>query len=265
MTIYFTEEEMKKIVKVLLICILIGCLLGLTACNKDKPNDFGLFAVAGKKLTELSCKKISFGEAKELLSTNYSTTLMLSADDSKLTNDEVFKLKRIYKALKIEKIVWNTDSKGKLVKDTEIFEFYGKNFEDILTQNCYSDSIVKILCVICKKEMLQDYQKINDEFKNIEALNSNNSEFSEIFTYHKSFDSNNREVFVLQTHTSSDMDNTIGGVPARFIQECEYLFDLEGKITNFQCSLGVKINNPKGTYNYNGSNIELIFHWQLKN
>jgi hypothetical protein len=70
------------------------------------------------------------------------------------------------------------------------------------------------------------------------------SPFDRPYTYHESETGD----LIVQTHHFAELPSSVnGGIGATFRQDCELVFDPEGKITLWQSSLGLYTSTPTGT------------------
>lgn len=266
-------KKRNRILMIVVCLICLVCVFGLTACNKDLGERFGMFSVGGKYLISLGKNKIEAAAAKALLRVKNGifADAMEVADvegGSEVIegepNRDYSNLVSKYSSIEVSIDLWDANKKGELEKVNKLHIYSGQQLKDTLKNNrVFLESSIDVAYLICNDQYIEFFEKINEEFKLQDSYEL--SPFKQVFTYLETDPKKENKCFVLQVHTYKDLDNFYGGVAARFIQECEYKFDEEGKITNFQSSLGITINNPDSSLQFNGGrNVEIAFTWKEK-
>ncbi len=250
---------MKKIFIFLSIFLLA---LSLVACEGSKPSNtqFGFFSVNGKTLTSYAERELSYTEAKTFisnLSINYRTHTSLSSPrDTTLSTDEVNRILGSYGGLEIQYMYYNLDGEEK----SGFFKLEGSD----LATHVSSGSIplfygILITDIVINIDVLDYYQNKNTEFK--ELPNYQIFPFSNIYTYHETFDGKS---FILQVHDFTELPNSIGyasGFSSTYIKENEIVYDSSSRlIKTYQTAQGIKIQYPDGTGHY-GALFRADFIW----
>jgi len=236
-------------------CALAGC----SAKDKEEmPKDFGIFSYNGTFLKEYACKTITSEEAKTLLKSETNTTKrMLKTGYDSETSMETAKSILTKCAGLVVTTKYYIDDSDKQQERKDLFQ--GTDFMNLLIENHYvpfGEMNVKFLFV---DTGLIDYMESeNVSFKLDEA--NLVAPFIEPYTYH----SNDENHLIIQTHSFAELPASInGGIGSTFREDCELVFDEEGKINLWQASLGLYTATPTGTVR-EGYIFEASFEWLSK-
>ena len=228
-------------------------MLLISCGNAPAANErFGEFGYQGKYLTSFGKEKITSQEARLLLPSlprqikpRFAVKPHGETVDGVLSrfasvHAEVF----YYLEGQEEQQVWTG-----LVQGTD--------FRYILQQNVYCVfGQMTIDYLLMDAPILDEMDQANAEFSSL----SSPVPFKEPYTYHRSATGN----LVVQTHRFSELSSSEGGgIGSTFRQDCETLYDAEGKMSKWQSSLGLFISTPTGTTRQ-GYIFEASFSWDLK-
>ena len=241
----------------LLIAVLAASTLGMVGCQKKKQskNTFGIFSHNGVFLEQYAVNEISVEEAKKLVhigNTNTNRNIPLTEKDQ-LTIQAI--LKEYASVLATVKYYVEDDEKQQVREDL----YQGTDFLDILQHNRYTPFGQMSVDYIFVNDGLLDYmEEINTEFHN--DTRNLICPFTSPYTYHQ----DDRGELVIQTHNFAELPSSVnGGIGSAFRQDCEIKFDTEGKICNWQSSLGLYTSTPTGTVK-EGYIFEAAFNWNAK-
>ena len=238
----------------------------LSACSgfigKDtNKNAFGDFSYHGVFLKEYAKKQITLEEAKGLihLESNRdlpSNKLVLDEDEQQSYETTVNTLLTKYGSMTtMVKYYIDTEEKQQVRQDI----YQGTDFYNLLDINHYEPfGQMSVRYLYVDSYLLDDMEEENRLYN----LSENNikSPFNNPYTYHVS-DANN---LVIQTHAFAELPaSTVGGIGSTFRQDCELVFDQEGKINCWQASLGLYTSTPTGTVK-EGYIFEVEFEWVEK-
>ena len=251
---------MKKVVKTIILSLGAIALMG---CHKvtinNKNNQFGDFDYNGVFLKEYAVKQIDVEEAKKLvdISSPNQNTRSLNKKEAKRANEEdVTSVLTKYASLTTTVKYYVSDREEQQVRQ-DIYQ--GTDFKYLLDTNHYEPfGQMSVKYIFVDDDLLDDMENENAEF-----ISSNShfvTPFNEPYTYHTDSDNN----LVVQTHNFAELPaSTAGGIGSTFRQDCELLFDEEGKITLWQSSLGLYTSTPTGTVKQ-GYIFEVEFAWNSK-
>ena len=244
--------SIKKLTVLLSAMTLIGC--GENQESYSSSSSFGDFGYYGLFLREYATKQIGVEEAKELVDIAPKKTSRATSNSDVDHDIEVVLTK--YASLVSTVKYYISDREEQQVRE-DIYQ--GTDFKYLLDSNHYEpfgQMSVKYLFV--NDELLDQMEVMNEEFK--ESKEHLTSPFNEPYTYH----TNEDKTLILQTHSFAELPaSTCGGIGSTFRQDCELLFDEEGKITYWQSSLGLYTSTPTGTVK-EGYIFEVSFNWIAK-
>ncbi len=247
---------MNKLIK------LTGVLLAiatLAACDSGKAKEdttFGDFSYNGVFLKEYATKQITVEQAKTLVDITLSNSDLHKREyEATLSSDVEIVLTKYASLVTTVKYYISDRAEQQVRKDI----YQGTDFKFLLETNHYEpfgQMSVKYLFV--DDELLDDMEKQNQEFK--ESNKYIVTPFNEPYTYHTNEENN----LIVQTHHFAELPaSTGGGIGSTFRQDCELVFDKEGKITFWQSSLGLYTSTPTGTVK-EGYIFEVEFEWVSK-
>ena len=234
-------------------------LITLCSCSffgkaDSKVQTFGDFSHNGVFLTEYAVRKIDVDEAKDLIDISPYLPKRQSRVNSYRDNIKIVLSK--YASLLATVKYYEEGKKEQQVRE-ELYQ--GTDFKHLLETNHYEpfgQMSVKYLFV--DDELLNVMEEENQEYLLSESHIT--SPFNEPYTYHED---KNKEL-VLQTHSFAELPaSTCGGIGSTFREDCELLFDEEGKIKLWQSSLGIYTSTPEGTLK-EGFIFEVDFEWVEK-
>ena len=242
----------------------VGALLcagALTGCNQNAEamgNSFGNFGHNGVFLTEYATKQITVDEAKQLVDIIPASLTRRSLNDTEreINNDNIHTVLAKYAFLTTTVKYYISDREEQQVRQ-DIYQ--GTDFKYLLENNHYEpfgQMSVKYLFV--DDVLLDDMERQNAEYV---ATDSHlTTPFNEPYTYH----TNEENKLIVQTHSFAELPaSTCGGIGSTFRQDCELIFDEEGKIMFWQSSLGLYTSTPTGTVK-EGYVFEVSFDWTSK-
>lgn len=246
---------MNKTVKTMV--ALLG-IIAMTGCSNKSSvkvdESFGDFSYNGIFLKEYATKQISVDEAKSLVDIDLGSFSQMKRSRNTAENTEIVLTK--YASLITTVKYYISDREEQQVRK-DIYQ--GTDFKYLLDTNHYEPfGQMSVRYLFVDDELLDDMERQNEEFK---ASNSYiTSPFNEMYTYHTSKDNN----LIIQTHSFAELPaSTGGGIGSTFRQDCELMFDEEGKITFWQSSLGLYTSTPTGTVK-EGYIFEVGFEWVEK-
>ena len=266
----------RKVTAICSVVLALICVFSLSACFGGN-GEFGMFTVAGKKLTSLKSTDIDFISAKKITDGyKTSSTKAVNArivpansygtEDGQsfaLSEEDIAMFQSIYKGIGITSYFWAVNEKNGLEIYESYLEVISTNFETVLRNNSVRlNEAIRIPNVVGCTDMLAWCEDRNADLKAREDYNR--APFLNLYTYHKTTESGT-ELFVLGTHAFSEIssESLFGGATCQYIQENESKFDAEGKIVKFQSSLGISLNDTRGTQKI-GTNFEVSFEWIVK-
>ncbi len=246
---------MKKLIKA--VGILIG-VLSMSSCDKLAPlgnSKFGDFGYKGMFLTEYATQQITVEQAKDLVEIS-NTGHANQNRANKATNDNVNTVLTKYASLKTLVKYYISDREEQQVR-TDIYQ--GTDFKNLLESNHYEPfGQMSVRYIFVDDDLLDDMEEQNAQFQ--ESSQHIVSPFNEPYTYHTNEDNK----LIVQTHCFAELPaSTGGGIGSTFREDCELIFDEEGKITFWQSSLGLYTSTPTGTVR-EGYIFEVAFEWTSK-
>ena len=252
---------MNKKIGIIASVVALFAIAGCSTNKKDEmPDEFGNFSYNGIFLKEYASKTISPEEAKLLIKSNEAEVTrsksFKTGYDVEISLDTAKSILTKCSGLVVTTKYYIDDSED---QQERIDLFQGTDFMNLLIQNHYvpfGEMNVKFLFV---DPGLIDYME--DENKNFK-LDDNNliAPFNEPYTYH----SNDENHLIVQTHSFAELPASInGGIGSTFREDCELVFDEEGKINLWQASLGLYTATPTGTVK-EGYIFEATFEWLNK-
>jgi len=249
---------MRKIIKN--IVVLLGVLM-MASCGKGLTNqntNFGDFGHNGVFLKEYATKQITVDQAKQLVNINVNKP---SADRLKkqlnnITNENTQTVLTNYASLVTTVKYYISDNEKQQVRQ-DIYQ--GTDFKFLLETNHYEPfGQMSVKYIFVDDELLDDMEEENKEF--LDSYQHITSPFNKPYTYHTNDDNN----LIVQTHSFAELPaSTCGGIGSTFRQDCELMFDEEGKIMYWQSSLGLYTSTPTGTVK-EGYIFEVGFEWVNK-
>lgn len=243
---------MKKIIALFMTSL---SLLGLSACKlfqKDEVNQFGDFTYNGIFLKEYAVKQITVNEAKDLVDPGESLVKKSRAASQENVSTVLSKYASLTTIVKY----YISDKEEQQVRK-DIYQ--GTDFKYLLDTNHYEPfGQMNVKYIFVDDELLDEMETENAEF--IASSLHMISPFNEPYTYH----TNEENHLIVQTHNFAELPaSTGGGIGSTFRQDCELIFDEEGKITFWQSSLGLYTSTPTGTIR-EGYIFEVEFEWTEK-
>ena len=233
---------------------LLGTLL-MSGCNLNESsveNGFGDFGYNGVFLTEYATKQIDVEEAKDLVDIQtYENGVKKSTRHRNQENIHTVLTK--YASLLTTVKYYVSDREEQQVRQDM---YQGTDFKTLLDTNHYEPfGQMSVKYIFVDDDLLDEMEAQNDEFK---ASGANMmSPFNDLYTYH----TNEENKLIVQTHSFAELPaSTCGGIGSTFRQDCELIFDEEGKITFWQSSLGLYTSTPTGTVK-EGYIFEVGFEW----
>ena len=229
-------------------------VLAMTACGSSDPqaeqnSRFGDFGYKGLFLNEYADKQITVDVAKTLVDVKTPTKRANTASNIQtvLTN---------YASLITTVQYYVSDNAEQQVR-RDIYQ--GTDFKFLLETNHYEPfGQMSVKYIFVDDDLLDDMERQNEEFK--ASSQHLVSPFNEPYTYH----TNENNILILQTHSFAELPaSTCGGIGSTFRQDCELIFDEEGKITFWQSSLSLYTSTPTGTVK-EGYIFEVSFEWADK-
>ena len=249
---------MKKITRLLTTCL---AALTLVGCNKGEeyiPNMlgrvFGDFDYNGVFLTEYAIKQIKVDEAKKLV--DIRPNLKRNYKLRETTEEDIKTVLSKYASL-VTTVKYYISGNDEQQVRSDIYQ--GTDFKYLLENNYYEPfGQMSVKYIFVDDDLLDEMEAANEEFINNKQHLV--SPFNEPFTYHTS----DEDKLIVQTHHFAELPASIGGgIGSTFRQDCELLFDEEGKITFWQSSLGLYTSTPTGTVK-EGYVFEVGFEWISK-
>lgn len=251
---------MRKLFETIILSLVAIALVG---CNKaticKNNNQFGDFDYNGIFLKEYAVKKITVEQAKTLVDINnpkQNHSYALKKELNRANEKDVTAVLTKYASLTTTVKYYVSDKEEQQVRQ-DIYQ--GTDFKYLLDTNHYEPfGQMSVKYIFVDDDLLDAMEIENTEFK--EANHHYVTPFNELYTYHT--DNNNN--LVVQTHSFAELPaSTGGGIGSTFRQDCELLFDEEGKITLWQSSLGLYTSTPTGTVKQ-GYIFEVEFAWENK-
>ena len=239
--------------------LLITLLAAISISSCDDVNapirryNFGQFGYNGIFLEEYATKQITINEAKQLVKLPSNPTNVKRG----LPNDDsVNKVLSNYASLTTTVKYYVSDQEEQQVR-SDLYQ--GTDFKYLLETNHYEPfGQMNVRYVFVDQELLDETEEENIKFK--ESSQYLISPYNEPYTYH----TNDENKLILQTHHFAELPaSTGGGIGSTFRQDCELIFDEEGKITYWQSSLGLYTSTPTGTVKQ-GYIFEVNFEWTSK-
>ena len=228
-------------------------ILTITACNQNQSlknkSSFGDFGYKGVFLNEYADKQITVDEAKDLVDIKLT-------NKTRSTSNNIQTVLTNYASLVTTVKYYVSDREEQQVRK-DIYQ--GTDFKHLLETNHYEPfGQMSVKYIFVDDDLLDDMEKQNEEFKESNAYLT--SPFNEPYTYH----TNEDDILIVQTHSFAELPaSTCGGIGSTFRQDCELIFDEEGKITFWQSSLGLYTSTPTGTVK-EGYIFEVGFEWIAK-
>ena len=235
-----------------------GILVGTIAFASCDESDgarrlrFGDFGYNGRFLTEYATKQITVKEAKDLVDIKGPTL----TKSGKATSVNINTVLTKYAALKTFVKYYVSDQEEQQVR-VDIYQ--GTDFKNLLETNHYEPfGQMSVKYIFVDDDLLDDMEQQNHEFQ--ESSMHFVSPFNEPYTYHTNEDNK----LILQMHSFAELPaSTCGGIGSTFREDCELIFDEEGKISLWQSSLGLYTSTPTGTIR-EGYIFQVAFEWEAK-
>ena len=234
-------------------------VLSTTGCNgifnSNKEGDhFGDFGYNGVFLKEYAIKQIDVNQAKELIDIQRPVKTYSYKKRLNDYNDENIKIVLTkYASLKAVTKYYVSDREEQQVRK-DIYQ--GTDFKFLLETNHYEPfGQMSVKYIFVDDALLDGLERENAEY--ILSEEHYTSPFNEPYTYH----TNELNQLIVQTHHFAELPASIGGgIGSTFRQDCELIFDSEGKILLWQSSLGLYTSTPTGTVK-EGYVFEVEFEW----
>ena len=216
---------------------------------------FGIFGHSGIYLPEYAVAEITLPEAKDLIDIKSSAPKALRRS----LEDEDETVKAILAQYACLTISVNYYVSGAEEEQVRVDLYQGTDFFALLDENSYAPfGQMNVKYVYVDDGLLDGLEEENAKFH--EDLKNLVSPFDRPYTYHRS----EAGELILQTHHFAELPSSVnGGIGATFRQDCELVFDPEGKITLWQSSLGLYTSTPTGTA-LEGYIFEASFAWTSK-
>ena len=249
---------MKKLMKTVMA---LGAITTLAACsnNPEGSKGFGDFNYNGIFLREYATKQINVEQAKALV----DIETYESKKDNKLRKNLNGELTETVHAV-LAKYASLVTTVKYYISDTDKQQvrqdiYQGTDFKYLLDVNHYEPfGQMSVRYLFVDDALLDDMEQANEDFK--DSISYIITPFNEPYTYH----TNEENKLILQTHSFAELPaSTGGGIGSTFKQDCELIFDEEGKITFWQSSLGLYTSTPTGTVK-EGYIFEVEFAWNAK-
>lgn len=238
------------------ILLALASVISLAGCNGGETtaarNTFGDFSYNNIFLKEYATTQIGVEEAKKLVDINYFKT----SKNTKNTEEGVIAVLTKY-ASTIATVKYYVSDREEQQVRVDIYQ--GTDFKFLLETNHYEPfGQMSVRYLFVDDNLLDDMERQNEEF--ISSSQHIVSPFNEPYTYHK----NDNDMLIVQTHNFAELPASVsGGIGSTFRQDCELVFDEEGKITFWQSSLGLYTSTPTGTVKQ-GYIFEVAFEWIAK-
>ena len=219
-------------------------------------NCFGIFGHSGIYLPEYAVAEITLPEAKDLIYIAPTTAKTLRKASLEDENETVKSILAQYACLSISVNYYVTGAEEEQVR---VDLYQGTDFLALLADNTYAPfGQMNVKYIYVDDGLLDGLEEENVKFH--EDLTNLVSPFDRPYTYHRS----EAGELILQTHHFAELPSSVnGGIGATFRQDCELVFDAEGKITLWQSSLGLYTSTPTGTA-LEGYIFEASFSWTEK-
>lgn len=243
------NKNIKLCLAILSLATLVGCVK--KPVKEEAKKTFGDFGYNGIFLKEYATKQITVNEAKQLVSSPSNSVKRNSKSE-----DNVNAVLSQYSSL-ITIVKYYVSDKEEQQVRKDIYQ--GTDFKYLLSTNHYEPfGQMSVKYIFVDDELLDEMEKKNEEFK--ESSQYLVSPFNDPYTYHADKDNN----LVIQTHSFAELPaSTGGGIGSTFREDCELVFDTEGKISFWQSSLGLYTSTPTGTVR-EGYIFEVEFQWVEK-
>lgn len=236
-------------------------LLTLVGCNKGtkevaKKERFGDFDYNGAFLKENAVKRINVSEAKSLTNITEEEALKRAkANNDDLTKNMQIVLGKYASVITTVKYYVSEKEEQQVRKDI----YQGTDFKYLLETNHYEPfGQMSVKYIFIDDDLLDMMENENEEFKLSNQYLI--SPFNDPYTYHV----DDEKQLVVQTHSFAELPaSTCGGIGSTFREDCELVFDKEGKITLWQSSLGLYTSTPTGSVK-EGYIFEVEFEWVNK-
>ncbi len=234
-------------------------LLLLTGCSlNENSKTFGDFSYNGIFLEEYATKQIRVDEAKNLINFEPKTVKLSSIKSlSKSLEDEtITNILTKYSSLVATTSYYVSDLEKEQVRSDS---YQGTDFLALLENNHYEPfGQMNVKYIYVNDGLLDSMEEANTEFTN------NKENLVSPFTYPYTYHTNESNELIIQTHSFAELPASVnGGIGSTFREDCELLFDEEGKITFWQSSLGLYTSTPTGTIKQ-GYIFSVSFEWIAK-
>lgn len=222
----------------------------------EAEHRFGIFGHSGIYLPEYAVAQITLPEAKELIEVPGDRPLARKRVPLAQEEETVKGILARYASLTISVNYYIAGCEEQQVRK-DLYQ--GTDFLALLSDNAYLPfGQMNVRFLYLDDGILDALEEENVRFH--DDLTNLVSPFDCPYTYHRS-DSGE---LVLQTHHFAELPSSVnGGIGATFRQDCELLFDAEGKIELWQSSLGLYTSTPTGT-TLEGYIFEASFAWTAK-
>lgn len=264
---------MKKIC--LLICIIGLIAVALVGCSVPTSADhslhFGQFGYKGRMLPEYAVRAITATEAKRLIAGDTPMTASVkiaaktvlasvgaSYDIDDCTPPEAL-VNRVLQEYSECILTTKYYVEGSDQIQTKEDRLLGTDLKYMLSINQFvpfSQLVAKNILVY--DDLIESMEEQNRLFERSEAALI--APFRAIFSYHTD-DSGN---LVIQTRDFAEIPSSVGGgIGCSYRQDTEIVYDVEGKMTLWQTSLGLYSSSPQGTMQ-DGYILEMSVEWVEK-
>ena len=243
----------------LVLALIGGASASCGGFNLDKPapeRRFGVFGHSGIYLPEYAIAEVTLPEAKYLIEAAHDTPKAQHRAKVTIENETVKTILSKYACLTVSVNYYISGTEEKQVRE-DLYQ--GTDFLALLDSNSYAPfGQMNVKYVYVDEWLLDNLEEENAKFH--EDLTNLVSPFDRPYTYHRS----EADALILQTHHFAELPSSVnGGIGATFRQDCELVFDTEGKITLWQSSLGLYTSTPTGTA-LEGYIFEVSFAWMAK-
>ena len=235
---------MKRLFLSLTALFLAGC------SSSEAAPRFGEFGHDGTFLVCFGVDRITLAEARSLLPSSQAPSFRAYSPD----NGHIASVLDRFASLSCQISYYVEGEEGQQVRQ-ELFQ--GGDFRYLLQNNVYMPfGQMSVDFLLMDREILDSLEKENEDF----AAKGEAVPFKEPYTYHRSSSGN----LVLQTHRYAELPASLGGgIGATFREDCEMLYDAEGKLDAWHASLGLFTSTPSGI-SKQGYIFEAAFVWNLK-
>lgn len=241
--------------------VLFGVILALTSCGYNSAyhpaKQFGEFTINGYALTEYADEEVDITTARAMLSdASVRSRARYGLYNSNTPSDQAAEILGGYSGLSATTTYF---VEGDEKEHNKVDIFRGTDFQSMLITNLFEPHSQMVVQGICANNELLDWMEdqnasFQDNPDHVVAP------FKKPYTFHAGVGSG----LIVQSHAFAELPASVnGGIGATFRQDCEYVFDYEGKISIWQSSLGIMTASPSGTLKQ-GMIFQVSFEWIAK-